>query len=73
MPLKSLLAPVGAFKESIANTLEGLLPDAADLAPATASPEEGLPCRSLGPALLAVLEYLQVEPKSGSRDIILTL
>ena len=59
MPLKSLLAPIGSFKESIASALEGLLPDVSDAASA-ASPTAGLPCRSLGPTLLAVLEYLQV-------------
>ncbi|KAG1661578.1 hypothetical protein FOA52_009578 [Chlamydomonas sp. UWO 241] len=86
MPLAALLAPVGAFKGRIADTLEGLMADpgcvsapAPAAAPGSVEPMSraadgtgggggaatqqqplGPPrCRALGPALLAVLDYLR--------------
>ena len=65
MPLKALLAPVCAFKDRIAAAFEGLSPEygGPSFASASTPSTAGLPCRALGPALLAVLDYLQVIPK----------
>ena len=69
-----MLAPVAAFKENIAAALDGLLPDVrhdqgtagGNETTATPAGKAGAgaggspsPCRALGPALLALLDYLQ--------------